>query len=318
MVIIISYYHMSIVYSIDYIKSVEFRIDLPVETLDIINNLAITVGANTYSKTPIFLNKKKFDKPKKELSNWDDIRNFKKTNISVSNGVDKKIDELRGLLNKLTLNSYDKIKPKILEIIEVLVMNEDTEDKEQHQKPDDKSKIGNFIFDIASTNKFYSNLYAQLYSELITKYDILKPILDNNINNYLVLFDNIETGDPKVDYDKFCKINVINEKRKAMSLFITNLVKYDVINSDLIINLINKLQSLMNLILDNEEKKGTSEEIVENIYLLVINGIEFIKEEKQDLVILFSEYIKGFKDKKGISNKTKFKYMDIIDYIKKS
>ena len=103
-----------------------------------------------------------------------------------------------------------------------------------------------------------------------------------------------------------------------MSLFITNLVKYDVINSDLIINLINKLQSLMNLILDNEEKKGTSEEIVENIYLLVINGIEFIKEEKQDLVILFSEYIKGFKDKKGISNKTKFKYMDIIDYIKKS
>lgn len=302
---------MSTVYSIDYIKSVEQRIDLSKYTIDIINSLSVTVGANTYSKTPVFVNsnKKKFEK-KKESTGWDDIRSIKKTDFLVNKGVDKKIDELRGLLNKLTTNSYEKIKPKIIDIIEVIVSNEENED--------DKYKIGNFIFDIASTNKFYSDLYAQLYSELISKYEVLKSILDDNINNYLVLFDNIESGDPKIDYDKFCKINIVNEKRKAMSLFITNLIKYDVVNSELIMNLISKLQLLMDTNIDYEDKKSTTEEIVENIYLLIINGIEFIKEDKDDLILTFSEYLEQFNNKKGISNKTKFKYMDIIDYIKKS
>ena len=38
---------MSTVYSIDYIKSVEQRINLSKCTIDIINGLSVTVGANT-------------------------------------------------------------------------------------------------------------------------------------------------------------------------------------------------------------------------------------------------------------------------------
>ena len=96
-----------------------------------------------------------------------------------------------------------------------------------------------------------------------------------------------------------------------MSLFITNLIKYDVVNSELIMNLISKLQLLMDTNIDYEDKKSTTEEIVENIYLLIINGIEFIKEDKDDLILTFSEYLEQFNNKKGISNKTKFKYSNI-------
>ena len=38
------------------------------------------------------------------------------------------------------------------------------------------------------------------------------------------LFETIEYCDPKKNYDKFCDINKANEKRKAMSLFIVNLM----------------------------------------------------------------------------------------------
>ena len=39
-----------------------------------------------------------------------------------------------------------------------------------------------------------------LYSDMITKYNILKDILNKSLTSYLVLFDNIESGNPNEDY----------------------------------------------------------------------------------------------------------------------
>ena len=76
-------------YRIDDMLKINKTVQLPKETIDIINILANTVGANTYSKAPVFQKKKDFRK--KEFN--DDV-NFKKTELNKEN-VDKNISELR-------------------------------------------------------------------------------------------------------------------------------------------------------------------------------------------------------------------------------
>ena len=287
------------VYKIDEIEKISIdNITLPEETLGMIEMLSNTVGATTYSKTPVFAAKKK------EIKRKDTIAPLKKTEMNVNEGIDKTISELRSLLNKLTNVNYEKITPKIQEKVQLII---DTND-ETHI-----NKICNFIFDTASSNKFYSDIYATLYGIMISEYNILKNILDNNINTYLELFENIELVDPNEDYDRFCKVNVINEKRKATSLFITNLMNNDTIDVDIVLNMLSKLHTLLEQNIDNDNKKVV-EEIIENIYLVVTSGMKKIKDKLGN----FEDNLNTMSGKPGLSNKARFKYMDLIDSIKQN
>tara|TARA_B110000305_G_C19446011_1_gene644872 strand:- start:2189 stop:3088 length:900 start_codon:yes stop_codon:yes gene_type:complete len=298
-----------LVYSVDFIISLkEFKVELPQETINIIKSLSNTVSATTYSKTPVFINKRGDQKVKRDADSWEVVRNFKKTEMPVNKGIDKKVDEIRSLLNKITSINYDKIKPKIDELVNLVVNNNDE---------NEINKIGNFIFDIASTNKFYSDVYAVLYSDMIAKYTILKDILNKSLSSYLILFDNIESGNPNEDYDQFCKINLINEKRKATSLFLTNLMKNDVIDRKIIVDMLDKLHNILDEILDDSNKKMEIDEIIENIYIIITNAFNGLYN-KDELIDIFEEKIKDMSNKSGISNKSRFKYMDIIEFIKKN
>jgi len=306
-------YNMTTVYTIDEILTIKNNNiqELDVNIKKLIDQLSITVGSATYSKTPVFSSsnmENKVPKVKKELNNWEAIRNFKKTEIVANIGIDKKVDELRCLLNKLTSNNYDVIKPQIVTLVDAIIIN--------NNEPD-INKICNFIFEVASSNKFYSDIYALLYSQMIDSYSILKTILDNTLKTYLILFDDIELGDPKLDYDKFCKINANNDKRKAISLFLTNLMKNNIISETVIMDMICKLQNLLESLMDDGNKKKEAEEIIENIYILLINSYEIITN-KDEIKLYVSNNIETISKKSGISNKAKFKYLDIIEFIEKN
>ena len=285
-------------YKIEEMLLVKNTARLPEETVRLIEELANTVGANTYSKTPVFQKQKRDNKRK----DFVDTSNFKKTDFN-KEGVDKNINELRSLLNKLTNTNYEKIKPKLEEHIEFIINSSDQEEIK---------KIGNFIFETASSNKFYSEVYAILYSEIITKHSILKDILNDSIDTYLVLFENIELVDSNVDYDKFCKNNVLNDKRKSISLFITNLMKQNVLDMDVVTNMIYKLDTLMETNVDKADNKKIVEEIVENVFIIVTNMGSCEANIKEKI----SGNLTKYNGKMGFSNKSKFKYMDIIDFIK--
>ena len=285
-------------YKIEDMLLVKNTAKLPEETVRLIEELANTVGANTYSKTPVFQKQKRDNKRK----DFVDTSNFKKTDFN-KEGVDKNINELRSLLNKLTNTNYEKIKPKLEEHIEFIINSSDQEEIK---------KIGNFIFETASSNKFYSEVYAILYSEIITKHSILKDVLNDSIDTYLVLFENIELVDSNVDYDKFCKNNVLNDKRKSISLFITNLMKQNVLDVGVVTNMIYKLDTLMETNVDKADNKKIVEEIVENVFIIVTNMGSCEANIKEKI----SGNLTKYNGKMGFSNKSKFKYMDIIDFIK--
>ena len=191
---------------------------------------------------------------------WNTVRNFKKTELSKKDGVQKDIDTLRLLINKLTDKTYDKILEQIFEAVDIII---DTE-----YDDDDKSinTVGYAIFNMATNNKFNSSIYAKLCNELKMKYDFMSHIIDDNINEFMKLFENMEFFSASDNYDKFCETNILNEKRRSMSLFLCNLYKHEVVTFDNIIGYINNIQSQIIDDMNNEQCISKIEEY-QRIYL---------------------------------------------------
>jgi hypothetical protein len=323
-----------------------FKFDFPQDTLQIISELSLEVGSPNYVKTPVFqkrinpmkiesfvkdkeinmLNKKKRNNKTMEVLNdddWESLRTFQTTQIEKKVGFDAQIDLIRSYLNKLTDKNYDDIKIKIIDVIENinnLKLESNNTESTSNEKDTEILKLGTIIFEIASTNRFYSKIYADLYSELINKYDIMKGVFEENLNNYITLFDIIEYVEPNVDYNKFCKINKDNERRKSLSAFFVNLMKNNIIPKDKIITLLHNLLNQLYTNINQDNKKSEVDELTENIALLFRKDLFNDNTISYELIdnMTINELIQKLAHSKSknylsLTNKSIFKFMDLID-----
>jgi hypothetical protein len=309
-----------------------FDIKLPDETLVIITELSQQVGSPTYVKTPTFhkrenvlkmggsdsingneFKRKKKNRPTEVLNDddWETIRTFQATKMEQKVGIEAQIDLMRSWLNKMSDKMYLEPFEKIIEILNQLIADGISDA--------DMLRVGTTIFDIASNNRFYSKLYADLYTKLIENYQVMRNIFNENLESFMELFNCIEYVDSEKDYDGFCKINKDNERRKALSLFFVNLTTNKIISEDklteMACGLLNKLLSFIM----EENRKNEVDEITENIALLYSYNKQLFDacEEKFD-GLSFGEMIKKFahckaKTYPSLSNKAIFKFMDLIE-----
>tara|TARA_R110002074_G_scaffold357594_1_gene529827 strand:+ start:6423 stop:7466 length:1044 start_codon:yes stop_codon:yes gene_type:complete len=312
------------------------------EIMDIITSLSEQVGSPNYIKTPAFTKnngsiinngEKPYYKKKRRqeepisASDWEAIRNFKKTEIAKKVGVEKDIDNIRLLINKLTDKTYDKIIEKLFDTLDEIKnkchIDDGTIDTDNNDDIINHiNKIGYAIFNMATSNKFNSGVYAKLTCELQSKYEFMRSIIHNNIGEFMKMFENMEFVSSVENYDRFCEVNIINDKRRAMSLFLVNLYKNNVLSLDYIFE---NIQNIQNMIVHedtivNDDKIMEIEELSENLYIILTNISTnvFMKHSQwlhvYDNVVRISKI--NTKINKGISSKTKFKHMDILDKLK--
>ena len=308
-----------------------FLITLPDETLHKISELALQVGSPTYIRTPVFNKKEHVVKGENDESNfnpgykkrrnrnsmestedWETIRTFQATKFEQKEGVDAVISNIRLNLNKITDKNYDDYKTKIIELV-------------PENNLEEIIQIGTIIFEIASTNRFYSKIYADLYCDLIQKFEVMKNTFDDCFKQFTDLFNNIEYIDAGVDYDKFCKINKDNEKRKALSAFIINLMNNGLLTKLQITDILVVLLNQINTYISQENKKSEVDEITENIGILYTKEIaDFLSDADKDKYSIgklsifdFVEVIANSKVKsyKSLTNKTIFKFMDMMEIL---
>jgi len=233
---------------------------------------------------------------------WETIRTYHPTKIEQK---EETVDKIRLLLNKMTDKNYDEQLSKILEILDTLT------------DAGEIMKVSTSIFEIASNNRFYSKLYADLYTELIHKYEIMNTIFEENLNKFLELFQHIEYIDSSKDYDKFCKINKDNEKRKALSAFIVNLTHNNIISSEKLFELTFDLLGQILVLIDTPDKKNEVDEIVENIAILyspaLFRTCTLQIDGKNILTIINTLAESKIKSHLSLTNKTVFKFMDLKD-----
>jgi hypothetical protein len=284
--------------------------ELEKEVINIINFLAHKVGAPSYKKTPNFKKKHTQHVDRITGDDWAAIRNFKKTVINKNTeGIALAIDEIRCLLNKITNDSYSTILGEILEKIKI---SKDTFNF------DEFSKIGKLIFEIGSKNKHCSHLYAQLYNELTSTYDVFNEICTVNYEIYSKIFDTFNYVGPEDDYNLYCDYNKENENRKTMSLFFVNLMKHNVFDVDKIVALISQLIEKVETLVIEENKQEIVEEIVNNLLIMVKEGYEQLSDEKYwEPINSHINKMTSMKksDASSYTTKIKFKYMDLLDEI---
>jgi len=288
--------------------------------IDIIDNLASLVGAPSYQKTPVFKHirsRNNNNRPSRQRqvisgADWAEIRNFKTTELTKKEeGVDKDIDELRGLLNKLTSNNYEEMERNIMQSLTTII--------DKNCKEDDLEKIGEAIFEIGSINKFWSAVFAKLYKTILSTFPAMNEIYKKNFNNFLSLFNNIRYVSAEEDYDEFCKVNKENEKRRSIGSFFVHLMNNDVIKEVSIFELIKQLKETMLNFMDMENKKNEVAEFAENIVILINGGKERLEVYKLDVTFGWDECVEFIEDMTkrkvsnhpSLSNKVVFKFMDL-------
>ena len=150
---------------------------------------------------------------------------------------------------------------------------------------------------------------------------MLIETFETNFCVFTDLFNIIEYFDPGTNYDKFCEINKTNERRKSLASFYLNLMENGVIPKIQIINIIRNLlaQIYTNITLD--DKKNVVEELTETIGILYRRELcdEFTKDDYELIDGLTISAVVNrianskVKDFKSLTNKSLFKFMDLID-----
>lgn len=322
-------------YTLDNINNIinnGFDYSLPEDTINIISNLALQVGAPDYVKTPVFNKKEAIKEPiqkdnlrrKKnkatEIVNdadWDNIRNlgssFQATRIEEKVGINSQIDTIRSYLNRLTDKNYIDILDKIVGVIESLIA--------ENVETEKMMIVSSTIFEIASNNRFYSKIYADLYSELCLKFAILRTTIEFNLDKFNELFSCIEYVDANVDYDKFCENNKKNEKRRSLSAFYNNLMINGIIPQKIIINITIMLLTQIYTFISIDDKKNEVDELTENVFILYKKEL-YENEMEEDYPKIEGHTVEEIiniitnskvKDFKSLTNKSLFKFMDMVE-----
>jgi hypothetical protein len=317
--------------------------------IELISSLANKVGAPTYIKTPVFpkrekttgvageqtelqessslsssssslSNRRSRNKPSKiSDEDWSMIRTFQKTEMKKTEGIEKRIDTIRSLLNKLTDATYDVIETEILSEVNTIIRGEDGGDNGDIAIEEENiNKIAHSIFNTASSNMFYSALYAKLFKQLVQCHDIFTKVFENSYSEFVGLFKKVEYVDPNVDYNKFCEVTKMNDKRRAMSMFIINLMKEDMLEPDGVVNIIVELQEMVNSSIKQANKVNELEELNENLFILLTNGRNVLSaHEKWDSIVSHIKFLSMLKVKMkeypSVNNKLIFKNMDILE-----
>ena len=299
-----------------------FTFIIPDKTIEMINYLTYQIGSTSIISSNVFEKKestkdlivssKKCKIGKSSNDEWETIRTFQPTKIEQKTGFDADIDKIRLYFNKLTDKTFLDMREKIVLQIELMCVEYTTEEY--------KNVIADVIYELASSNKFYSRIFTDLYSELALTYDWIKLVFHTHYTNIMSQYNNIEYFDSDKDYNKFCDMNKANDKRKSTTLFLVNLANNGFITKIGVFNILKHLLQTVLIMITQLDKKNEVDELTENIAILfskeIIDG--FVNEEHcidgNTVISVITKLAKcKVKDYPSLSNKAIFKCMDLVE-----
>ena len=300
-------------YNLDSIYEIQSNMkdfELPNNVENTINLLIGKLGINV-SRTRII----KKERTKAADNQWVRKEPFKVSVFEKSEGINEYIDEMRGIMNKITKNNYDTQYDKLIECIDKIWEGEfeDVDDKKK------QSYIIDCLTNVIINNRFYAELYAKTFSRLSDKY----ISFDNNRNKFIDKYNELSEifvyVNPDEDYDKFCSINKTNEQRKALLAFLIYAVSEDIYSFNMLRDITLNYFELIDKQKLDKEFVHINEEIVENIFVVFSEGKTLILNEvsRYELLAKVKELSSlSIGQNPGITNRIRFKCMDISDLYK--
>lgn len=225
------------------------------------------------------------------------IETIKKTVIVKK---ESNISEILKILNKISEKNYEKLKEELCVLVKSI------------ENLEDLDKITLVIFNIASSNLFYSKLFSKLYKELI---DMNRSFYDIFQVHYHKYFTELQSFDftKTTDYNAFCEYTKKINQLDSTLMFFINLMKTN--NCD-VENITDLCLLLENKLIEDKEYENIeqNEQFLHCVYIILKECMDYIlfHENLESIV----RKVKEIKLHPKLSPKMKFKCMDIEDIIK--
>lgn len=287
----------------------------------VFNSRTITyMNKNTNTNTNSTLNNFARNRKKKSTRELSDeewkATPFKSTKIEQKVGIDGNIDKIRLYLNKISEKTFLQMRENILAELMIIYENELSDE--------DNNKVCNTLYDFSSSNKFYSTIFVDLYSELITIYRLIRTHFEmkTSIENMINIYNDIQYFDPNENYDLYCDNTKVNEKRRSVTQFYVNLSKNGLVSKEKIAKVLAELLKKVLQKIEEPNNKNEVDELIENISILYNRDILDEINEDDDELMIEDENITDIieklansktKDYKSLTSKSIFKFMDLID-----
>jgi hypothetical protein len=203
------------------------------------------------------------------------------------------MEEIRLSLNKLTDKNFVSMTKTIHELLTPEIVEECMQS----------------VFEIASSNLFFSKLYAEFFSQLTRQFtEVCEKKIHKELENYCQGFQEISVGDPDVDYDEYCKIVKINEKHRALTTFFVNLYQLGVLK-------LTDLEALWTPLLTSLVEKQSNKTFRNENEVRVSNLVIFFSilslEKRKEIVGKWN--IATTQTHPGLSSKSIFQLKDLLD-----
>ena len=246
---------------------------------------------------------------------WESLRTFQATKIEQKSGIEGEMVQVRLLLNKLTDNTFLDIRQQLMEKLNYINAGFGT---------DELVIVGSMIYDVSCANKFYSKIFADIFSELYTCYTWVNTPFNSMLDSIMDKYTNITYVEPNEDYDGFCAMNKVNDQRKSVSAFLVNLAINGIISKQRVVGLLRELLAMVTQMIVEPNKANEVAELAENIAILYNRDILTSREvnlastelsiEGKTVINIVHQLAKyKTKDYISLQNKAVFKFMDLAD-----
>lgn len=184
------------------------------------------------------------------------------------------------------------------------------------------------VFQKAASEEMFCPLYAKLLGELSSGYPILLTEMANLYSEYMKIFEEVvETNE--TTYNELVKRNVEKKYRRGYSQFLAELIKHEVLDTDIFLKTITTIIKQIEINSANSDSVKLVEEYADCLMKITKaiqsddlddenDKIERIRSLiKQDCLGRIKPLTQKNTDNKGISNKSRFTLLDIYEGIEK-
>ena len=222
---------------------------------------------------------------------------------------------IQGKLNKFSQRNYTETHAFLCQILD--------EGKTHFLKD-----FMNFVFKKATREELMCPSYAQLLCDLASKYKVLLTEMVDRYREFSAIFADVSEEDLATeDYTALLEANSEKAYRLGYAQFLGELIKYDVLNTDLFVETLNNIITKLPAIVDATNGKILLEEYCECL-LRILRAIQSEKSavatalraivKDRFLAPLEPYAVKGScATYKGLSPKGRFMILDITDMVKK-
>jgi hypothetical protein len=211
---------------------------------------------------------------------------------------------IRVILNKISPKTYLECIDKILAVLSVAVLP----DEHGSDCGEKIRMIGNTMLIAFTNNRFYSKLYADVFSACVENHCMLMECFIDQYDIFVESVNSLVYVDPTMDYDLFCETNTKHEKLKAFACLTLNIAKNGIIDGAYVNDIVTKMSEKIQVYIHTVENVHIVDEMVDIIFILY--DTTFLNSSN----IAFVKMISSYKPRQfpGMSSRSIFKLMDIL------